>query len=408
MDKRVESLVYQCYHYIAMNLEKFPVSYLSLLPLKVREELLWRLPIADMCLLEDTEYVKGFRDMAAYWKLPCKDFRGSGNEDPDVGCYLEKWDDVEYAKEILYGQVVTAIIGCLNELVFYLPFDDELDPLVYGKDAAMIRFLYAVRKPSFRNNETGCELTFPHRYRENDGLTSKKDIIDAVISYFKGELPKIVSEVLLYDDMDNEYYDLLNKVVYLGVHGGVFDTNFVEQVVQRSTCLEVVILESYYEEEEEPTSMNDFVTFLTTQVSFLSNFQLLKVLTNLSGYSILQKNLNKLITAYFSAPTTHSQKIQFTDTEIQSYDDDIPPVIDQHYLQFKAIDLDNCHFILRQKSTHRAITQWLRQDISTLRLKKETEGEEANYCSFKVKERAPSLLGRKRKHSEVNSDDMEP
>jgi hypothetical protein len=82
-------------------------------------------------------------------------------------------------------------------------------------------------------------------------------------------------------------------------------------------------------------------------------------------------------------------------------------VIDHHYLQFKAIDLDNCHFILRQKSTPRAITQWLRQDISTLHLK-ETEGGEVNYCSFKVKERAPSLLGRKRKHSEVNSDDMEP
>jgi hypothetical protein len=401
MDKRVESLVHQCYHYIAMNLEKFPVSYLSLLPLKVREELLWRLPIADMCLLEDTEYVKGFQDMAAYWKLPCGEFQGIGSGDPDVRRYLEnlKWDDVQYAKEILYSQVVTTIIGYLwDEFIFYLPFDDALDPLMYGNDAATIRFLYAVRKPYmyFHNNETeGCELMFPHRYREKDGLTSKKDIVDAVIGCFKGGLPKIVAKVLLYDDIDNEYYDLLNKVVYLGVHGGVFDTNFVEQVVQRSTCLEVVILESYYEEEEEPTSMNDFVTFLTTQVSFLSNFQLLKVLTNLSGYSILQKNLNKLITAYFSAPTTHSQKIQFTDTEIQSYGDDIPPVIDHHYLQFKAIDLDNCHFILRQKSTPRAITQWLGQDISTLRLK-ETEGEEANYCSFKIKERVPSLLGRKR------------
>ena len=33
----VESLVHKCYHYIAMNLEKFSVSYLSLLPLKIRE-----------------------------------------------------------------------------------------------------------------------------------------------------------------------------------------------------------------------------------------------------------------------------------------------------------------------------------------------------------------------------------
>ena len=37
---------------------------LPLLPLKVHEELLW-LSIADIRLLEDTEYVEGFQDMAA-------------------------------------------------------------------------------------------------------------------------------------------------------------------------------------------------------------------------------------------------------------------------------------------------------------------------------------------------------
>ena len=117
----VESLVHQCYHYIAMNLEKFPVSCLSLLPLEIREELLWRLPIADMCLLEDTEYVEGFQDMAAYWKLPCKEFQGHAPRDVDIISY-EEWDSVEYAKAILYGQVVTALIGCLYcEFFFHLP-----------------------------------------------------------------------------------------------------------------------------------------------------------------------------------------------------------------------------------------------------------------------------------------------
>ena len=73
----VESLVHQCYHYIAMNRKKFPVSYLSLLPGLKR---LWRLrsdPASQTCLLEDTKYVEGFRDMAAYWKHPCEDFQGT-------------------------------------------------------------------------------------------------------------------------------------------------------------------------------------------------------------------------------------------------------------------------------------------------------------------------------------------
>ena len=87
----VESLVHQCYHYIAMNLEQFPVSNLYLLPLKVREELLWRLPIADLCMLEDTEYVEGFHDMEAYWKLPCRELSQEiPRGDPDIACYLEE------------------------------------------------------------------------------------------------------------------------------------------------------------------------------------------------------------------------------------------------------------------------------------------------------------------------------
>lgn len=91
--------------------------------------------------------------------------------------------------------------------------------------------------------------------------------------------------------------------------------------------------------------MNGFATFLLTQVSFLSRFQLLKILTNMSEYTVLQENLNKLVTAYFSAPTTHLQKIQITDTEIKSYDGDVCPVIDHCYLQYKIIQLDNSIYL---------------------------------------------------------------
>ena len=131
----------------------------------------------------------------------------------------------------------------------------------------------------------------------------------------------------------------------------------MEQVVQRSTYLEVVILEGYL--DRESTSVNEFVTFLSTKVDFLSRFRLLKILTNFSKCTVFQENLNKLITVYFSAPTTHLQKIEITDTEIKSFDSDICPAINQLYLQFKIIDLENCHFISKQKSTCKAITQWL-------------------------------------------------
>ena len=374
----VDPLVQQCYHYIAMNLEKLPVSYLSLLPLKMREDLLWRLPIADLCQLEDTEYVEGFQDMAAYWKLPCEEFQGIDTGDPDIEHYVEKWESLEYAKEILYGQVVTAIIGCLYaEFSFHLPFDDELTAPM---DDEIILFLYAVRKPLFHSSmKSGCGLIFPPRYHDKCSLTSKKDLADAVVGCFKGEYPRIMADICLCEYIDNEYYNLLNKVVYLGIYGRVFKRSasyFVEQVqnvIQRSTCLEVVILEPeiYNIIDGEATSLDGFVTFLSTEVSFLSNLHLLKILTGFRSWNIVsQENLNKLVSAYFSAPTVHLQKIVITNAEIMSYDGDVCPVIDQCYLQFKTIELDDCDFVSRRKSTRNTITQWLGQDISTLHVEK--------------------------------------
>ena len=403
----VDSLVHQCYHYIAMNLEKFPVSYLSLLPLKIREELLWRLPIADICLLEDTEYVEGFQDLAAYWKLPCgEEFQGIPAGDPDIGRYVEEWDSVEYEKVILYSKVAIAVIGCrdpFEEFSFWLPFEDELEPYRQGimipldDRGLVISPLYAVRKPTSYGE---CELSFPPRYHEMNNISTKRDIINAIIRCFKGKLPKLVGQICLHEEVDPEYYDLLNEVTYVGIYDvglGYPTIRLVKQVVQRSTCLEVIVLDNWMDDDDEQTSLNRFFVFLSTQVSFLSRFRLFMI-TNLYQYSILQESLNKLITAYFSTPTTHLQKIRITDVKIKSYDGDVCPAIDQRYVQFKTIELEDCHFVSKQKSTRRAITQWLGQDISTLHVEKKDKG--TNFCIFKVKEQAPGLLGRKRKHCE--------
>ena len=415
MARTVDTLVHQCYHYLATNLEKFPVSCLSLLPLKMREYLLWRLPIADLCQLEDTEYVEGFQDMAAYWKLPCRELQaGIPADDPDIGRYLEEWDSVDYEKAILYSQVAMAVIGfrdAFEEFRFCFPFEDEIEPHMQGMNIPLddrglvISPLYAVRKP---RSDDECELSFPPRYHEMNMIDSKRDIINAIIRCFNGKLPRLVGQVCLHDEIDPDYYDLLNEVAYLGVYDAGFrypTSRFLEQVVQRSSCLEVIVLDSWVDaENDEQTSLNNFFVFLSTQVSFLSRFRLF-MMVNLNHYSILQESLNKLITAYFSAPTTHLQKIRITDAKIKSYDNNDSPVIDQRYVKFKTIELEDCYFISKQKSIRRAITQWLGQDISKLH-PTTVEKEKDNFCVFKVKEQqAPGLLGRKRKHSGVNSED---
>ena len=185
------------------HLDEFPVSHLSLLPLLKRSDLLWRLPIADVCLrLENTDFVKGL-DMVAYWKLPCENF-GTAlalPKDRDIARYVnERWpSEVEYAKARLYGQVATCEIG-------WLPDDHEfvLPKNGYVCDDS-ISFLYGAR---VLHGDAWKRLTFPPRYQQMKklqwpslgfGRTEKRaqDLVDAIVNGFNGEHPKMLPEIQL-------------------------------------------------------------------------------------------------------------------------------------------------------------------------------------------------------------------
>ena len=65
------SLEQQCFLHILQHLEKFSVEYLSLLPLGIRQSILWSAPVADVFQLEHTRFVKGI-DMDEVWKTVCE------------------------------------------------------------------------------------------------------------------------------------------------------------------------------------------------------------------------------------------------------------------------------------------------------------------------------------------------
>ena len=194
-------------------------------------------------------------------------------------------------------------------------------------------------------------------------------------------------QVCTYEDIDNEYFDLLDEVALIATHSQGFmppTSRFVKEVVQRSTCLEVIVLDSWFSVDSEQTALNEFLQFLSTQDSFLSRFRLL-VITHNDEYTIFQENLSPLITAYFSAPTTHLQEIEITGAKIKCYDTDVTPVIDRRFVQFKVIELKGCCYASRQKFSHKAVTEWLGEDISVLNVDKERN---ADSLTFKVREKA--------------------
>ena len=59
-----------CFSYLIFNLELFRADYLALLPTRMRRKLLFQLPVADVCRLEETAVVEGV-DMNLVWKGKC-------------------------------------------------------------------------------------------------------------------------------------------------------------------------------------------------------------------------------------------------------------------------------------------------------------------------------------------------
>ena len=187
------SLVHQCQLWITMHLEQLPVSQLSLLPLTTRKELLLQLPIADVCQLEDENFVEGI-DMREFWQSQCTEYSYRRME--ILRYAKEKWTNAECYRCLLYGKIASYVIDNSS-------FTHSLRDLLY--------FLYCVRKVDgckdvvswlYQTSKNACQLVFPPRYTayiqeiESSWLYPKKDaredVIKAVVSCFRGKLPKIL------------------------------------------------------------------------------------------------------------------------------------------------------------------------------------------------------------------------
>ena len=416
----VESLAQQCHTYIMMHLEEFPVrGHLSLLPLSTRKELLYHLPIADVCpRLENTEFTAGI-DMAAFWNSVWEHksvyIAESAYEKEDVKRYVQdKWDDMEYARETVYGIVASCVMGHITDIKFRPVFPAvhpncaEHEDFSWGMPVVM--FLYTLRTSCVHGS---CQPPFPPRYKHYSNKSEKDLTIYEVVKCFshsKGEFPRIFPELeLLHINLDNVYF--LRNAVYLGLTGHIFDEQgfeFLKAVLQVATNLEVLLLCHWGDEDEwEVEFFDKFCASLSTSQAFLSNFRWVKIFCNVylgaKGLVVSQRNFNQLITAYFAAPTDHVQKLHINHTKIKCSDISFErsPTIEHRYRSFKTIQISDCQFVSKYTATPKALSHWLGESISEL----PHSDPEPDTCFFKVGGESEAGLSRKRKYSELESDD---
>ena len=423
----VEDLVSQCQHYIAMHLEVFPVSHLSLLPLSTRRDILWRLPLADVCQLEDTNFTQGL-DMTAYWKSPWECvYLGVAAwcqwPDYDIQNYVQtEWESLEHARATLYGLLTTCAIGNLNdeEFEFVLPYQCGDDEYMSEQYISAISLLYAVRKPDHDLHAAGSKyrLIFPPRYSHKSSKVEEDLTVPEVMKCFSrelSELPRVFPQIEVYNDVEHDYAAIvpcyLRSAVYIGATGHLFTQqglDFLKAIIKEATQLEVLILDNWGREGTWETEFFDeFIAYLCSYPKFFSNLRLFKILSSMSGlgFTVSRENFNNLMTTFFTAPTDHMQKLQITQAKIKCSDIafECSPAIDQQYLAFKTVELDNCEFISKYKATPQAISHWLGQGISELpRL--DPRPVEAGVYYFKVGSDENGDLSRKRKFSELDQE----
>ena len=352
----VESLTQQCLTYILMHFEKFPMEYLSSLPLHYRWAILYRLPIADVCQLENTEFVRNL-DLFDYWRSIFS--KEDGCIHPDYSheytreYFDEQWSDrASVEKSIAYGKVVAN--GSLIHAAL------QANNSFWMNSIASI--LYGIRKEDGSQHNGDCfvetVVKSSHKFPPRNLKYKGKNLVESAVHCFKGNLPTFFH----ISDIDEsscghlrKYIPYLKNLRYLGLcidshNFGPPIQDIVLEIVRTATNLEVLSMK-----QSTPLSLDEFFSGLSKCSTFLSKMHLLRIL---GAYSHVNLDLvplclsfdtfKKLIDAYLATKVNHHQVIHFEDILIGWNIQQAFPDVDSSGT--KIIELSSCELVVETNS----------------------------------------------------------
>ena len=348
----------QCYQYIAMHLELFPFNSLMLLPLKTRWNLLWNLPIADVCLLEATQFIQGI-DMDDYWRTIVRtDVQDLGCHSECFNCILDnelcspcRWKAIvesTAAKEWVYAVIAAEAITEIGIMEKLPPSRNctplystvvAIQPIRNFKRDDLYAFLYAVRRfyqgdsRWYTTAGVECEFEFPSRYREYavpiltleesrhqynrfylmDAL-ERKSLLDAIVCCFGGKKPCLLSTRRgLLGDISEEVTDFLSDLKFFTCQICEPQTELpsLETALKGTACLEVLLIQNGCDRFSWPSvSLDSLFTHITNQ-PFLASISILAVSAGDHSYFEISKDVfDNLKQALSSTSCDYHRSIQ--------------------------------------------------------------------------------------------------
>ena len=354
----VKSLGDQCIQRIVMHLEEFPSNHLSLLPLSLRKEILWSVPIADVCKLEGTGFVNSI-DRKDFWSDTFYEMDSFASPETykNIQKYIkEKWNSADLAREVVYGQIFGVGLGfySIDHTGFYIDYESDVN--------SMMSLMYGVRRR--RKWCYGMVSQFCHeippRYQHCvSSCDSLEKFVDATINCFCGDLPTYffveeIDEITCGDLV--KYIPFLRNLRVFGVLSEAFGPTFQERivaVVEAAVNLEAFIVVCIPRDDLAPLSLDWLFLELTKCPSFLSSMHLFNVHgicdPDIECYTVSYETLKTLVEAFLSSSTDHAQAIHLSEVTITCTSLQDPSTLVPHVecSAKKTIELNDCKFIVK-------------------------------------------------------------
>ena len=327
-----ETLQQQCMQFILMNLEELPPSYLALLPLSIRKEILDRLPIADVCLLEETPFVDGL-DLKVYWSDCLEDlchYFGFSTLPvcPEFEEVCErKWGSPKFAKIRFYSQVARIMF---DRSCYILPFG----------------FLFATRCFVFGQWFLRGNLEFPPRYVKYNNVAyvhTKYTSIAAAVEAFRGRPHLLYLGPTMTDKKPfNAMLDFVSDLECFQVSISTKRRfKVAQQVIEKATNCEYLSLEYSH---GRPINIPDIVSFLKSSLRVVI----------ISKLVLTYESLQRLIKSFLTLPCDHPQKLELKAVTIQDVSGEMKcnlpnisywpelQIMEQSYVHLKTVKIRNC------------------------------------------------------------------
>ena len=326
-----ETLQQQCMQFILMHLEELPPSYLALLPLSIRKEILYRLPIADVCLLDETPFVDGL-DLKSYWSDCLEDlcyYLGFSN----IPLYPEfeevcerKWGSTKFAKIRFYSQVARVMF---DRSCYILPFG----------------FLFATRCVTLGRWFLRGNLEFPPRYVKYDfAPASISHQISAAVEAFIGRPRLLCLGPTMRDKKPfNAMLDFASDLECLDVSISTKRRfKVAQQVIEKATSCKYLSLEYSY---GRPINIPDII------LSFLKSSLHVLIMSKLV---LTHESLQQLLQSFLSLPCDHPQTLELKAVTIQDISGTVKcnlpnisywpelQIMEQSYVHLKTVKIRNC------------------------------------------------------------------